>query len=286
MVLKIKGLRKSYSGREVLKGIDMAVGKGETVAIMGPSGCGKSTLLRCITRITEPDEGDICFNGCSLTELNDADLRMARRKIGFVFQGHNLIGRMTVLENVALGLIASGIGAQEARDLSIEALDRVGLVNKGSVFPNELSGGERQRVGIARALVMQPDIILWDEPTASLDPVLVGELYLLMQELATRRQTAMLVITHEILFSVSIANRLLLMEQGRIVEEGIPSEIISNPVSQVGYTLSETIQPRRQNWHLKGIGKQVFPGKTFVSSNNARVSTLEATSRFPRSSTS
>lgn len=286
MVLRIRGLRKSYSGLQVLKGIDMAVGKGETVAIMGPSGCGKSTLLRCITRLTEPDEGEIRFNGRSLTELNDADLRIARRKIGFVFQGHNLIGRMTALENVALGLIASGANAQEAHDLSMAALDRVGLVNKGSAFPNELSGGERQRVGIARALVMQPDIILWDEPTASLDPMLVGEIHVLMQDLATREQTAMVIITHEMFFAVSIANRLLLMERGMIVEEGIPSEVISNPVSQVGYTLSEAMQSREQNWYLRGIRKPMFLGKRLVPSSNALPSTLKATSRFPRSSIS
>lgn len=285
MVLRVRGLRKSYSGLEVLRGIDMAVAKGETVAIMGPSGCGKSTLLRCITRITEPDEGEIWFKDRLLTELDDRDLRMVRRKIGFVFQGHNLIGRMTAVENVALGLIVSGVGAQEAYDLSMEALDRVGLGKKGDALPNELSGGERQRVGIARTLVMQPDLILWDEPTASLDPVLVGEIYLLIQELAEKDQTAMVIITHEVPFALGISDRLLLMEHGMVVEEGIPSKVLSSPSSQVGYTLSKAIRFREQNWYSRGAKRYVFPGKYFAPSGKTNANSVKVMSRLPRSST-
>lgn len=255
MVLETRGLRKSYSGLEVLKGIDLSVGKGETVVIMGPSGCGKSTLLRCMARITEPDEGDVLFYGTSLIRLNNAQLRAVRRRIGLVFQGHNLISHMNVLENVAVGLIASGTDVREAYDLSMEALRRVGLSNKEKAYPNELSGGERQRVGIARVLVMQPEVILWDEPTASLDPMLSGEIYALMRELTSQKHTAMLVVTHEIFFAVNMADKLLLMEQGIIVEEGIPAQVMSNPVSRVGHVLRNIIQPSLRK---HGISRKRF----------------------------
>ncbi|HBN96796.1 MAG TPA: peptide ABC transporter ATP-binding protein, partial [Firmicutes bacterium] len=156
---------------------------GETVVIMGPSGCGKSTLIRCVNRLTEPDEGTILLGGKSVLDLRGSELQDLRRNVGFVFQQFNLIGRLTVLENVMFHLVLGGMDLDEARERGRLVLEKVGLRSTQERRPHELSGGQQQRVGIARALVTHPQIMLWDEPTASLDPILVGEVLEVMEEL-------------------------------------------------------------------------------------------------------
>ena len=234
LLLKIEGLGKRYQRRRVLKGINLKLFSGETIIIMGPSGCGKSTLVRCINRLTEPDEGRIFFDGLEVTGLPVSQLAIVRRKIGFVFQQFNLIQRLNVLENVSFALRLYGQSKNEAEERGIKALSRVGLKSKAFNHPGELSGGEQQRVGIARALALEPRLMLWDEPTAALDPILVGEVLEVMEELVNSKDTTMLVVTHEVGFAHRAANRILLMNQGEIVEEGKPETVFAAPRSEIG----------------------------------------------------
>ncbi len=218
-ILKLKGIEKNYQGIPALMGVDLDVEQGEIVVIMGPSGCGKSTLLKCINVLVEPDNGDIIFDNISLRELCENDLRKLRQKIGFVFQNHNLIARMNVLQNVALGLIAAGTSYSEAANRSLHALKQVGLDSKVHAYPNNLSGGEKQRVAIARALVMNPELILWDEPTSSLDAALVEKTLKLIKDLSRKNQTSMIIVTHELSFAQKVADRLIIMEKGKIIHD-------------------------------------------------------------------
>jgi len=233
-MLEISGLKKSYGRKKALNGVDLQVKRGETVVIMGPSGCGKSTLIRCVNRLTEPDAGLIRLAGEEITGLCLAGLLEVRRKIGFVFQHFNLIKRLNVLDNVALALRLNGVPAFEANRRSQAALGKVGLEHKLRENPEELSGGEQQRVGIARALALEPEIMLWDEPTASLDPILVGEVIEVMEELVREGRTTMLIVTHELFFARRAADRIVFMDQGRIVESGKPEDVLERPVSEVG----------------------------------------------------
>ena len=213
-LLQIRGLKKSYQKRPVLKGINLNIFPGETIIIMGPSGCGKSTLVRCINRLTEPDDGQIIFDGIAVTDLPFEHLSEVRRRIGFVFQQFNLIRRLNVLENVAFALRVYGQEKAEAQDRAMRALARVGLKERAHNYPAELSGGEQQRVGIARALALEPQLMLWDEPTAALDPILVSEVIEIMEELVRQKATTMLVVTHEVGFASRAADRILFMDQG------------------------------------------------------------------------
>lgn len=233
-MLEIRGLRKAYGNTPVLRGVDLTVERGEVVVIMGPSGCGKSTLLRCVNRLIEPDAGDIRLYGESLLALSEEQLRAVRRNIGFVFQHFNLIQRLTAWQNVALGLVMAGADLKATRRLAEEALDRVGLRDLADRLPAQLSGGQQQRVGIARALLSQPELMLWDEPTAALDPIRVQEVLSTMESLVAEREAAMLIVTHEIPFAVRMADRLILMDRGEIVEEGKPAEVLGSPKSQIG----------------------------------------------------
>ncbi|HEY8464197.1 MAG TPA: amino acid ABC transporter ATP-binding protein [Bacillota bacterium] len=233
-MLQITGLFKSYGSKKALKGVDLQVDRGETVVLMGPSGCGKSTLIRCINRLTEPDCGSIQLSGQEITKLNLNQLLEVRRKIGFVFQHFNLIHRLNALDNVAMPLRLQGVDPEEANRRSRIALGKVGLAHKLHERPEELSGGEQQRVGIARALVLEPEIMLWDEPTASLDPILVGEVIEVMEELVTSGDTTMLIVTHELSFARRAADRIVFLDQGRIVESGPPSQVLETPVSEIG----------------------------------------------------
>lgn len=232
-MLSVEGLRKSYGGRNALCGVDFEVARGETVAIMGPSGCGKSTLVRCINRLTEPDAGSVFLGEHEITAMDQAELEKARQRMGFVFQQSNLIGRLSVLDNVVLGLRLNGMNRTEAEERGRSALDRVGLADRAGDYPRGLSGGQQQRVGIARALALGPEIMLWDEPTASLDPILVGEVIDVLEDLA-RAKTTMLVVTHELNFALRAANRVILMEHGRVVEQGHPDRVFAEPRSEVG----------------------------------------------------
>lgn len=232
-MLRIEELHKHYGSIAALDGVNLNVGQGETVVIMGPSGCGKSTLIRCINRLTEPDGGRITLGGLDVLGLNNKQLQELRRQIGFVFQQFNLIGRLNALENVMFHLILSGMGREEAVFRAEEALSRVGLKDSGARYPGELSGGQQQRVGIARALVTNPQLMLWDEPTASLDPILISEVLEVMEELVRTSGTTMIIVTHEVSFALRVADRVVFMERGSIVEEGPPRDVLEQPRSEI-----------------------------------------------------
>lgn len=232
-MLRVVDVHKRYGDRAALAGVSLSVAPGETVVVMGPSGCGKSTLLRCINRLTVPDAGDVLFDGRSVMAMDDEAVRALRRRIGFVFQHFHLIERLSVVDNVALGLVMSGMSRGEAHQRAVEALARVHLAGEGARYPEQLSGGQRQRVAIARALASEPRLMLWDEPTAALDPVLVGEVLDVMEQLADERSTGMLVVTHEVRFAAKAADRVIMLEEGRVVEEGPPDQVFGKPRSRV-----------------------------------------------------
>lgn len=240
-MLEICDVHKRYGDHVALKGVSLHVERGETVVIMGPSGCGKSTLLHCINRLTVPDSGDVLLDGQSVTAMNDAQVRSLRARIGFVFQNFHLIRRLNVLDNVRFGLVLRGMGEAEAEERALAALRKVQLHDKFTRLPSQLSGGEQQRVAIARALAGAPRLMLWDEPTASLDPILVGEVLDIMEQLAQTRETAMVVVTHEANFARKVADRVVLMDGGVIVEEGPPARLFRQPSSEIGRRYSRLL---------------------------------------------
>lgn len=233
-MLKIENLHKSYGKKKALNGVDLEVSRGETIVIMGPSGCGKSTLIRCVNRLTEPTLGRVWLDGIELTSLKQSEMLQIRRKIGFVFQHFNLIQRLNALDNVSMPLRLYGMERSEAEARAEIALRKVGLIEKLRENPSELSGGEQQRVGIARALVAEPEIMLWDEPTASLDPILVGEVLEVMEELVREGKTTMVIVTHELFFARKAADRIVFMDHGKVAESGKPETVLEFPVSEVG----------------------------------------------------
>lgn len=233
-MLRLVNLTKRYGQTLALDGFNLEVSPGERVVIMGPSGCGKSTAIRCINRLTEPDEGEIYFQGRSVLAMRHYELLSMRKKIGFVFQHFNLIHRLSVLDNVMFGLIMTGMDRRKAKEQAIGALAKVGLVEGLDKRPGELSGGQQQRVGIARALALDPVLMLWDEPTASLDPILVCEVLDVMEELVKTTQMTMVIVTHEVAFARRAADRVVLMDKGKVVEEGSPEQVFTNPASEVG----------------------------------------------------
>lgn len=241
-MLNIQNLYKQFGSLVAVNNLSLAVAPGETVVIMGPSGCGKSTTIRTINRLIEPDRGSIIFDGVDITKLPEEELRNMRKRIGYVFQHFNLINRLSAVENVMLGLVMSGQSKDEAYEKAMAAMTKVGMEHLEDHKPGQLSGGQQQRVGIARALAFEPELMLWDEPTASLDPMLVREVLVVMEELAKYRAATMLVVTHEIAFALHVADRIVLMEKGTIVESGIPSQVFVNPASHVGRQYKELIE--------------------------------------------
>ncbi len=231
LMIEIRGIHKKFGKNEVLKGVDIKVDKGEVVVILGPSGSGKTTLLRCINFLEKADEGELTV-GQKKVHLKNAtqkDILNIRRQTAMVFQSYNLFNNKTALENVMEGLIvARKILKSEAEEISKKALDKVGLKDKYNFYPSQLSGGQQQRVGIARAVVLNPEVILFDEPTSALDPELVGEVLSVMKDIAKEGIT-MIVVTHEMSFASDIANRVIFMDGGVIVEEGSPKEIFLKP---------------------------------------------------------
>lgn len=226
-MLEIKDVHKSYGDLEVLKGISFTMEKGETKVIIGTSGTGKSTLLRCINQLDPPDKGKVWLDGEEIT--NPAtDINKIRQKIGFVFQEFNLFNHLTALRNVSIGLEkVKGMDKEKAQERAMVELTRVGLKEQVQQYPAQLSGGQKQRVGIARALAMDPMVILFDEPTSALDPELIGDVLDVMKTLAG--EISMLVVTHEMGFARNVANEIIFMEGGIIVESGPPKQMFQHP---------------------------------------------------------
>lgn len=233
-MLEVQHLAKRYGDRWAVEDVSFALQATETIAIMGPSGCGKSTTIRMINKLVVPDRGQVIFDGQDVLAMSFERLRCIRKRIGFVFQSFYLIERLTVLDNVILGLVMDGMEKEKARPIGFAALEKVGMDKRADDYPRQLSGGQMQRVAIARALAFSPKLMLWDEPTASLDPILVREVLLIMEELARYRVTAMIVVTHEIPFALHVADRILLMDKGQIAEEGTPETIFRSPSSVIG----------------------------------------------------
>ncbi len=227
-LLRVDNLQKSYGDEQVLREVSFTMGEGDAHVLIGPSGSGKSTLLRCINRLTEPDGGEIYLDG-ELTSAPDYDVNELRREVGMVFQDINLFAHLTALENVTLGLKrVLDMDEDAAEDKAMTQLEQVGLGEKAESYPAELSGGQQQRVGIARALAMDPKLMLFDEPTSSLDPELTGEVVSVMKNLASEGMT-MLVVTHEMGFARSAATKMLFLEGGYLVEEGPPDQLFDEP---------------------------------------------------------
>lgn len=228
MIITVEDLHKYFDSLEVLKGIDMEVEEQEVVCVIGPSGSGKSTFLRCLNLLEEITSGRVVINGHDLTAPT-TDINKVRTEVGMVFQRFNLFPHLTVLENITLAPIKGlGIPRNEADETAMELLNKVGLIDKVNVYPDNLSGGQMQRVAIARALAMNPKVMLFDEPTSALDPELVGEVLGVMKDLAKEGMT-MVVVTHEMGFAREVGDRVLFMDEGVILEEGRPEEIFANP---------------------------------------------------------
>ena len=228
MILDVEKLRKSFGDLEVLKGVDLKVAERELVFVIGPSGSGKSTLLRCCNRLEEPSSGSIRVEGIDIMAPG-VDINAVRRRIGMVFQSFNLYPHLNALGNVSLALRkVLKKTREEAEDIGIRALTRVGLAEKAKAYPNELSGGQQQRVAIARALALEPSIMLFDEPTSALDPELVGGVLAVMREMRESGMT-MVVVSHEMRFARSAADRVVFMDHGLILEEGPPEKILNRP---------------------------------------------------------
>ena len=227
-MIKVSNLNKKFGKLHVLKGVDIEIKKGEVVVVIGPSGSGKSTFLRCLNLLEEPSEGEIIFEGISITK-KDTDINKLREKMGMVFQQFNLFPNMTVLDNITLApRKLKNLSKEEAEKIAFTLLKRIGLEDKAKSYPAQLSGGQKQRIAIARALAMSPDVMLFDEPTSALDPEMVGEVLDVMKELASEGMT-MVVVTHEMGFAREVGDRVIFMDEGVVLEEGTPEEIFTNP---------------------------------------------------------
>jgi ABC-type polar amino acid transport system ATPase subunit len=230
-MIEVQNLKKSFGKLEVLKDINIDVQSQEVVCVIGPSGSGKSTLLRCMNLLEEPTGGDILIEGDNLTAPK-TNINELRQRMGMVFQQFNLFPHMTVMENITLGpKKLKGKTESEANELGTQLLDKVGLVDKAEVYPDNLSGGQKQRVAIARALAMEPHIMLFDEPTSALDPEMVGEVLQVMKDLAEEGMT-MIIVTHEMGFAKEVADRVIFMDEGFIVEQGTPGELFNHPQNE------------------------------------------------------
>ena len=229
--VKLENIHKSFGENHILKGVDLNIKKGEVIVILGPSGSGKTTLLRTINFLDPADEGSITVNDFKVDakKHNKAEVIELRRKTAMVFQNYNLFANKTILENVMEGLVTvKKFKKSDAEEMSKNILNKVGLSERYDFYPSQLSGGQQQRAGIARALILDPDVILFDEPTSALDPELVGEVLNTIKNVAQTGIT-MIVVTHEIAFAKEVATRVIFMEGGKVVEQGPPEEILVNP---------------------------------------------------------
>lgn len=229
-MISIKNVHKHFGRLHVLKGIDAHIREQEVVVIIGPSGSGKSTLLRCLNYLEEPTEGEISVDGIPLT--GQANINKVRTEVGMVFQRFNLFPHMTVLENITLApAIVRNLPKADSEKNAMDLLAKVGLADKAAAYPEQLSGGQQQRVAIARALAMRPKIMLFDEPTSALDPEMIKEVLDVMKTLAEEGMT-MVVVTHEMGFAREVGDRVIFMDEGRIIEEGTPEEIFARKIGR------------------------------------------------------
>ena len=230
-MIKTEKLTKSFGDKQVLKGIDEQINSGEVVVIIGPSGSGKSTFLRCMNLLEEPTSGKVIFEGQEINKKG-VDIDSIRTKMGMVFQGFNLFPHLTVLDNIMIGpQQVKKVPKDKAEAIARKLLTRMGMSEKADVYPQSLSGGQKQRIAIARALAMEPDMMLFEEPTSALDPEMVGEVLQVMKDLAMEGMT-MVVVTHEMGFAKEVGDRILFMDDGRVMEQGTPDEIFNHPKSE------------------------------------------------------
>jgi polar amino acid transport system ATP-binding protein len=227
-IIQVKDIHKYFNGEiHALRGVSLEVQKGEVVVIIGPSGSGKSTLLRCINRLEEYDQGEIIVDGITLDSAQN--INAVRREVGMVFQSFNLFPHLKVIENLTLAQqVVRGRSKQEAEEVALKLLQKVGIPEKAQSYPVQLSGGQQQRVAIARALAMNPKIMLFDEPTSALDPEMIKEVLDVMMALAVEGMT-MVVVSHEMGFARAAADRAILMDEGVIIEEAIPNDLFTHP---------------------------------------------------------
>ena len=229
-MIRINHLCKDFGANRVLNDINAEIKKGEVVVVIGPSGSGKSTFLRCMNLLETPTEGEIIFEGRSITDPK-VDINAVRTKIGMVFQQFNLFPHKTAVENIIISpIMVKRTPTQQAYEKALTLLNQVGLADKEKAYPAALSGGQQQRIAIARALAMEPDVMLFDEPTSALDPEMVGEVLNVMKQLANDGMT-MVIVTHEMGFAREVGDRILFMDAGQIIEEGVPEELFASPKS-------------------------------------------------------
>lgn len=227
-LIEVVDLHKFFGPNEVLKGINYEIKKGEVVVVIGPSGSGKSTFLRCLNLLEKPNSGMISFEGVDITAKSNNIFKM-REKMGMVFQQFNLFPNMTVLDNITLAPIkVKKISKEKAEKIALDLLEKVGLFDKATAYPQSLSGGQQQRIAIARALAMEPDVMLFDEPTSALDPEMVGEVLSVMKDLAKEGMT-MVIVTHEMGFAKEVGDSILFMDDGQILEQGSPEKVFNDP---------------------------------------------------------
>ena len=227
-MIRVEHLYKSYGQLEVLKDISVNIKKGEVIAIIGPSGSGKSTFLRCLNLLEEPTSGAIYIKDKNLMD-DKTDINLVRRNVGMVFQHFNLFPHKTVLENLTLApMKVKNMKQKDIEEKAYKLLEKVGLKEKASAYPNQLSGGQKQRIAIARALAMDPEVILFDEPTSALDPEMIKEVLDVMKDLAEEGMT-MIIVTHEMGFAKNVADRVFFMDRGNILEDTTPEELFNNP---------------------------------------------------------
>ncbi|MDD3404451.1 MAG: amino acid ABC transporter ATP-binding protein [Hespellia sp.] len=230
-ILTVEHLRKEYEGNVILDDVNLSVKRGEVVVIIGPSGCGKSTLLRCINALENIQSGTIRLQD-EVIEAGAKNLAKIREKIGMVFQNYELFPHLTVIENILLAPVkVQKREKKEVREEAVKLLERVGLKDKAESYPRQLSGGQKQRVAIVRALCMNPEILLFDEVTAALDPEMVREVLEVMLELARQKRT-MVIVTHEMQFAQAVADRVLFIDEGKIMEQGTPAELLEHPKTE------------------------------------------------------
>jgi arginine/lysine/histidine transport system ATP-binding protein len=227
-MIKISDLHKSFGSVNVLKGISTIIDQGSVVAVIGPSGSGKSTFLRCMNLLEEPTSGEIWMDDIEISNSKN-DIMKIREEVGMVFQHFHLFPHMTVLENITYApMNVKGISKNQAEESAKKLLEKVGLLDKANVYPPKLSGGQKQRVAIARALAMEPKVMLFDEPTSALDPEMVKEVLEVMKSLAHTGMT-MVIVTHEMGFAKEVADRILFLDEGKLVEDATPSELFTRP---------------------------------------------------------